>query len=75
MSSMPLGFEFRAQTLNLSVLSGKNVLIAGGASGIGAAITKKFAENGAYIIVDIQAKKGEVYASELSGQGPLQSHD
>jgi D-xylose 1-dehydrogenase len=59
MSSMPLGPEFRAQTPNLSVLSGKNVLIAGGASGLGAAITKKFAENGAYIIVDIQAEKGE----------------
>ena len=55
---MPLGPEFRAQTSNLSVLSGKNVLIAGGASGLGAAITKKFAENGAYIIVDIQAEKG-----------------
>lgn len=33
------------------------MLIAGGASGLGAAITKKFAENGAYIIVDIQAEK------------------
>ena len=72
MSSIPLGPEYLAQPPNLSVLSGKNALITGGASGLGAAITKKFAENGAHItIADIQAEKGEAYASELSGQGLL----
>ena len=70
MSSIPLGPEYLAQPPNLSVLSGKNALITGGVSGLGAAITKKFAENGAHIIIaDIQAEKGEAYASELSGQG------
>jgi NAD(P)-dependent dehydrogenase (short-subunit alcohol dehydrogenase family) len=63
MSSIPLVLP------NLSVLSGKNVLITGGASGLSAALTKKLAENGAHItIADIQAEKGEAYASQHSGQ-------
>jgi hypothetical protein len=48
MSPIPIGPEYLAQPLNLSVLSGKNALIIDRASGLGAAITKKFAENGAH---------------------------
>jgi NAD(P)-dependent dehydrogenase (short-subunit alcohol dehydrogenase family) len=70
MSSTPLSPEYLPQSPNLSILSGKNVLITGGASGLGAAIAKKFAEHGAHItIADIQAEKGEAYANSFSGQG------
>jgi NAD(P)-dependent dehydrogenase (short-subunit alcohol dehydrogenase family) len=61
MPSISLGPEYVVQPPNLSVLSDKNVLITGGASGLGAAINQKFAENTAHIAsVDIQAEKGRI---------------
>jgi NAD(P)-dependent dehydrogenase (short-subunit alcohol dehydrogenase family) len=70
MLAIPICPEYLAQSPNLPVLASKNVLITGGASGLGAAITKKFAENGAHItIADIQAEKGESCAGELPAHG------
>ena len=51
-------------------LADKVVLVTGGASGIGAAITRRFAEQGSTVIVfDIQRGAGEALASELRAAG------
>ncbi|MCJ1251589.1 hypothetical protein MMC30_008824 [Trapelia coarctata] len=53
-----------------SNLKGKTVLITGGASGLGAAIAKEFAKNGAYVtIADINEDLGKAYEAELKSQG------
>ncbi len=50
------------------LLEGKNIIVTGGASGIGAACVKRFAEEGAgfVLIVDINAEAGEKVAKEIS---------
>jgi len=51
-------------------LAGKVVLITGGASGIGAAISRCFAEQGSTVILlDIQRAAGETLAAELTAAG------
>lgn len=51
-------------------LSGRTVLISGGATGIGAALTTAFARQGATTcFVDIAETEGEALAAELTGQG------
>ena len=51
-------------------LDGKVALISGGAHGIGAAVVRRFAAEGARIgLGDIDRDAGERLASELSGQG------
>jgi NAD(P)-dependent dehydrogenase (short-subunit alcohol dehydrogenase family) len=48
-------------------LDGRVAIITGGASGIGAAATRLFVENGAHVVVaDLQAELGEAIARELS---------
>lgn len=55
-------------------LAGKVVLVTGGASGIGAAISRRFAEQGSIVILfDIQGAAGETLAAELSAAG-LSAH-
>ena len=45
------------------------VLITGGASGIGKAMVRKFADRGCQVIIfDVQDDKGEVLAKELCDQ-------
>ena len=50
------------------LLEGKNVIVTGGASGIGAACVKRFAEEGAnyVLIVDINLEAAETVAQEIS---------
>ncbi|KAM0432314.1 hypothetical protein ACHAPT_004854 [Fusarium lateritium] len=56
--------------LDLSSLAGKGVLITGGASGLGAAMTKAFAKAGSYVtIADIQQELGDKYAAGLTAEG------
>ncbi|MCV9938597.1 SDR family oxidoreductase [Boseaceae bacterium BT-24-1] len=53
-----------------SDLAKKVVLVTGGASGIGAAITRRFAEQGSTVILfDIQRAAGEALAAELMVAG------
>jgi len=50
-------------------LRDKVVIVSGGASGIGAAITRTFASEGALpVIVDRDAERGEKFLAELQGQ-------
>ncbi|CAN7643515.1 SDR family oxidoreductase [Bosea sp. LjRoot90] len=57
-----------------SDLAGKVVLITGGASGIGAAISRHFAGQGSTVVLfDIQRAVGEALAAELSAAG-LSAH-
>jgi NAD(P)-dependent dehydrogenase (short-subunit alcohol dehydrogenase family) len=49
-------------------LSGKTAFVTGGASGLGAAIARRFAEEGAVIIIaDIDEKAGAALATEIGG--------
>jgi NAD(P)-dependent dehydrogenase (short-subunit alcohol dehydrogenase family) len=51
-------------------LAGRSVLITGGASGIGAAVVRAFAEQGAHVaFVDILKEVGEALAGELAASG------
>ena len=52
--------------------AGKHVFITGGASGIGAATARLFADEGAIIsLVDLDADKGEAVANEIGGDRAL----
>ncbi|KAK7513678.1 uncharacterized protein IWZ02DRAFT_504459 [Phyllosticta citriasiana] len=53
-----------------SSLDGKNVLITGGASGVGADLATTFAERGAHVtVVDIQEERGRAFALQLEQRG------
>ncbi|MHA7129177.1 SDR family NAD(P)-dependent oxidoreductase [Algoriphagus namhaensis] len=51
-------------------MQGKNVVITGGANGIGLAMVKKFAESGAQVFfIDMQEESGKAVEEELEGKG------
>lgn len=51
-------------------LNGKNVIVTGGANGIGAEIVKKCAENGACVMIgDVVDDRGEAHAASLREKG------
>ncbi len=51
-------------------MKGKNVLVSGGASGIGLAITKKFASSGATVyLLDFNGEAGQVETEKIIQQG------
>ncbi|SHM53846.1 NAD(P)-dependent dehydrogenase, short-chain alcohol dehydrogenase family [Cyclobacterium lianum] len=51
-------------------MKNKNVLITGGASGIGLAIVKKFARSGAIVyLLDFNQESGEKAVADLTGEG------
>lgn len=54
----------------MNMLEGKVAFITGGASGIGAGTARRFAQEGARIVLaDVQAEEGERVRSEIAGQG------
>ena len=56
--------------IDYSKLKDKSVIITGGASGLGEAVTVKFAEHGAYVtIADLTVDAGQKLATRLSDQG------
>jgi NAD(P)-dependent dehydrogenase (short-subunit alcohol dehydrogenase family) len=49
-------------------IEGKTFLVTGGASGLGGATAKMFAQNGGHVvIVDLNAELGEAHAAEIGG--------
>src|SRR5438309_2344263 len=57
-------------------MQGKNALVTGGASGIGAATARKFALEGAHVvIVDFNAEKGQQVVAEIRQQGGFASFE
>ena len=51
-------------------LSGKSAIVTGGASGIGEAVVRAFADRGARVgFLDLDAASGEALAADLRGQG------
>jgi len=51
-------------------LKNKNVIITGGAQGIGAAVARRFAAEGARVVIgDIKGSKAEALAAEIGGLG------
>lgn len=51
-------------------MKNKTILITGGASGIGLAMTKRFAEEGGNVyFIDYDQKTGEKVAEELTSKG------
>ncbi|GME39440.1 Lipase GDSL [Neofusicoccum parvum] len=73
-TAVPLSSALSAEDLSSEVkgesLSKKNVLITGGASGVGAAIAQAYAEKGAYVtIVDINEDLGNQHTLSLQSQG------
>jgi NAD(P)-dependent dehydrogenase (short-subunit alcohol dehydrogenase family) len=59
-----------SDAVSYNCLIGKNVVVTGGASGIGAAITKAFYDQGANVkIVDIQTRAAENLAKSLKTEG------
>lgn len=60
----------RQPEIDYSKLNGRNVIITGGASGLGEQTAIKFATNGAYVtIADLQDNLGKQLAQDLSDQG------
>lgn len=61
---------------NYPSLNGKSVIVTGGASGIGAAIVRAFAEQGAKVgFVDLDATAGQALAAELGGDVAFEACD
>jgi len=51
-------------------LAGKTALISGAAQGLGAAMARRFAEEGAHVFIgDIKAEAGKAAAAEICGKG------
>ena len=65
--SGPVDFS---KPIDKTVVKGKTALVTGGASGMGAAISKTLASAGATVtLVDLNVEAGEKYASELAKDG------
>lgn len=56
--------------IDYSLLKNRTCIVTGGASGLGAAIAERFANNGAYVtIADVTEDNGKALASKLTSQG------
>ena len=56
--------------VNYGALKDRNVLVTGGASGLGKGFVRMFAEHGANIVIgDLQDEPGKQLEQELSGKG------
>lgn len=79
MNQVGVGYDINTQAMSKTIerspvdwaaLSGRSVIVTGGASGLGEGTVEKFAEHGAYVtIADVAEECGRELAARLSAEG------
>ena len=66
----PVSFATANDVGARKALNGKSILVTGGASGLGEAFTRRFAELGAFVLIaDLDARRGADLEKDLVAKG------